>query len=169
MPSERNALPLLLTVSETFTEGERETSFESRVVHAAVHGWMEGHLSSPGHQLDPDHVGEMPEPPFPSQDDPQLKEIVEEDLRRFREAEEAAAVAFAAALGWQAGRATAGECPWMRAGRPRRPVCNGDATGSGRDPVSCSTRRPKQPRSSCFSSFVCLVGRDEDGGAMGSS
>lgn len=110
MPSEVNPLPLLLIVSETFTDAERGTSFETRAVHAAVHGWMEGHLSSPGHHLDPNNVGEMPEPPFPSQDDPQLKQIVEEVLSRFREGEEPAAVAFAAALGWQAGRATAGEC-----------------------------------------------------------
>jgi len=106
-----NALPLLLTISETFTGDERESPFEARVVHAAVHGWMEGHLSSPGHRLDPDHVGEMPEPPFPHPDDPQLGQIIDEVAGRFREGEEPAAVAFAAALGWQAGRATAGECP----------------------------------------------------------
>lgn len=110
MPSEMNVLPLLVTVSETFTDAERDTSFESRVVHAAVHGWMEGHLSAPGHQFDIENVGEMPEAPFPHPDDPQLREIVDEVLRRFRQGEEPAAVAFAAALGWQAGRATAGEC-----------------------------------------------------------
>jgi hypothetical protein len=70
-----------------------------------------GHLSSPGHRLDPDNVGNMPNPPFPHPEDPQLGEIVDETRRRFREGEEPAAVAFAAALGWQAERATAGECP----------------------------------------------------------
>lgn len=111
MTHEPNALPLLLTISETFTEAERGTSLEARIVHAAVHGWMEGHLSSPGHRLDPANVGEMPEPPFPHPDDPQLGQIVVDASRRFRHGEEPAAVAFAAALGWQAGRASAGECP----------------------------------------------------------
>jgi hypothetical protein len=111
MTAELNALPLLLTVSETFTDSERETPFNARVAHAAVHGWMEGHLSSPGHILDPANVGDMPESPFPRRGDPQLVQIIDETLRRFREGEEPAAVAFAAALGWQAGRATAGECP----------------------------------------------------------
>ena len=109
--TELNPLPVLLTISETFTDAERDTSLQDRLVHAAVHGWMEGHLSSPGHRLDPDNVSDMPEPPFPHPDDPQLRQILEETSRRFREGEEPAAVAFAAALGWQAGRATAGECP----------------------------------------------------------
>jgi hypothetical protein len=111
MHREMNALPLLLTISETFTQAEKETALEDRVVHAAVHGWMEGHLSSPGHRLNPANVGQMPQRPFPATDDPQLDQIVEETLSRFREGEEPAAIAFAAALGWQAGRATAGECP----------------------------------------------------------
>jgi hypothetical protein len=109
--TELNPLPLLLTISETFTDAERGTSLQDRLVHAAVHGWMEGHLSSPGHRLDRDNVGNIPNAPFPHPDDPQLREIVDEASRRFRVGEEPAAVAFAAALGWQAGRATAGECP----------------------------------------------------------
>lgn len=111
MTLELNALPLLLTISETFTDAERDTSLQERLVHATVHGWMEGHLSSPGHRLDRDNVGDIPESPFPNPDDPQLRHIVDEASRRFRDGEEPAAVAFAAALGWQAGRATAGECP----------------------------------------------------------
>ncbi|MGH3008549.1 MAG: hypothetical protein ACRDLM_03975 [Gaiellaceae bacterium] len=111
MAADLNALPLLLTISESFTGAERGASLEGRLVHAAVHGWMEGHLASPSHRLDPDNVGEMPDPPFPHPDDPQLGQIVAEASRRFREGEEPAAVAFAAALGWQAGRATAVECP----------------------------------------------------------
>jgi hypothetical protein len=63
--TELNALPLLLTISETFTDAERDTSLQDRLVHAAVHGWMEGHLSSPGHRLDPDNVSDMPEPALP--------------------------------------------------------------------------------------------------------
>jgi hypothetical protein len=110
MANELNALPLLLTISETFTDAERGTSLEGRIVHAAVHGWMEGHLSAPGHDFDPANVGGMPEPPFPHSNDPQLGQIIDETSRRFRNGEEPAAVAFAAALGWQAGRATAGEC-----------------------------------------------------------
>ena len=70
MTAELNALPLLLTVSETFNDSERETPFDARVAHAAVHGWMDGHLSSPGHILDPANVGDMPESPFPRRGDP---------------------------------------------------------------------------------------------------
>lgn len=110
--TELNALPLLLTITETFSiPSAHGASLEERIVHAAVHGWMEGHLSAPGHRFDPSHVGGMPDPPFPDPDDPQLQQIVEEARRRFREGEEPAAAAFAAALGWQAGRATSGECP----------------------------------------------------------
>jgi hypothetical protein len=66
---------------------------------------MDGrHLSAPGHRLDPDNVGEMPEPPFPGTGDPQLQQIITETLRRFRDGEEPAAVAFAAALGWRGAR-----------------------------------------------------------------
>jgi hypothetical protein len=101
----------LLTISESFTDAERGSSFKARILHATVHGWMEGHLSSPGHRFDRGNVSRMPDPPFPDPKDLPLGQIVEEASRRFREGEEPAAVAFGAALGWQAGRATAGECP----------------------------------------------------------
>jgi hypothetical protein len=104
-----NPLPLLLTISETFTD--EPDSFRARVVHAAVHGWMEGHLAAPGHHLDPDRVGGMPNPPFPSPEDERMRTVVEEALRRFSEGEEPGAIAFAAALGWQAGRIAGGDCP----------------------------------------------------------
>ena len=104
-----NPLPLLLTISETFA-GEPE-SFHSRVLHAAVHGWMEGHLAAPGHRFDPDRVGGMPKPPFPDPDDERMPGIIEEALARFSEGEEPGAIAFAAALGWQAGRNAGLDCP----------------------------------------------------------
>jgi hypothetical protein len=51
------------------------------------------------------------EPPFPSPDDEQMPGILEETLERFSEGEEPGAIAFAAALGWQAGRNAGLDCP----------------------------------------------------------
>jgi hypothetical protein len=106
-----NALPLLLTISESFTEKSPVPSLQGRIVHAAVHGWMEGHLAAPGHQLDPAYVGKMPAAPFPDPHDRRLSQIVKETSERFGDGEEPAAVAFAAALGWKQGLAAGQECP----------------------------------------------------------
>ena len=140
---ELNALPLLLTISETFTAAEAGVSLEARILHAAVHGWMEGHLSSPGHRFDPGNVGTMPEPPFPDPNDQQLHQIVEETMRRFREGEEPAAAAFAAALGWQAGRATAGSfrrTGGRHAARPAQSECG--CGGVSMDASTCEIDSP---------------------------
>jgi hypothetical protein len=105
-----NAMPLLLTISESFTE-KPQPSLKERIVHAAVHGWMEGHLAAPNHRIDPTFTGEMPAAPWPDPTDRRLKRIIEEATERFDEGEEPAAVAFAAALGWKQGRAAGQECP----------------------------------------------------------
>jgi hypothetical protein len=105
-----NALPLLLVISESFTEKPVPT-LGQRIVHAAVHGWMEGHLAAPGHQLDPENVGEMPAAPFPDPHDRRLEQIIKEASERFGDGEEPAAVAYAAALGWRQGPEAGQECP----------------------------------------------------------
>src|SRR5262245_45413927 len=97
-------MPLLLTISESFTE-KPEPSLRDRIVHAAVHGRMEGHLAAPDHRIDPTYTGTMPAAPFPDPTDRRLRQIIVEALERFDEGEEPAAVAFAAALGWKQGRA----------------------------------------------------------------
>lgn len=112
MKNQTNALPLLLTISETCIDDSTPPSTVGRIIHAAVHGWMEGHLAAPGHKLDPTNIGEMPDAPFPDPSDRRLKQIIEETETRFAgEKEEAAAVCFAAALGWQAGRQAGMDCP----------------------------------------------------------
>jgi hypothetical protein len=72
---------------------------------------MEGHLAAPTHRLEVNRVGSMPEPPFPDPDDPRFDAVVTEAEERFSGGEEPAALAFAAALGWQAGRKAGAECP----------------------------------------------------------
>ena len=110
-PLDTNALPLLFTIYEGFTEKSPVPSLQGRIVHAAVHGWMEGHLAAPDHQLDPEYVGEMPSAPFPDPHDRRLEQIIKETSERFSDGEEPAAVSFAAALGWKHGRAAGQECP----------------------------------------------------------
>jgi hypothetical protein len=104
-----NALPLLFTITESLTE-RPVPSFELRIVHAAVHGWMEGHLGAPDHKLDPRYIGEMPSAPFPDPSDRRLLQIVDETKERFGEGEEPAAVAFAVARAWKQGLAAGQEC-----------------------------------------------------------
>ena len=123
-----NPLPLLLTISETFSD--EPEPFHSRVLHAAVHGWMEGHLAAPGHQLDPDRVGGMPNPPFPGPDNERMPGILEETLGRFSEGEEPGAIAFAAALGWQAGRNAGLDCPGCAPESHQDPLARSMRTGT---------------------------------------
>lgn len=100
-----NPLPLLLTISETFAEKSPVPSLQERIVHAAVHGWMEGHLAAPGHRLDPAYAGDMPAAPFPDPHDRRLGQIIKESVGRFGDGEEPAAVAFAPrSLGSKGGR-----------------------------------------------------------------
>lgn len=104
-----NPLPLALTIVEGFTPQPQE--LVARVAHAAVHGWMEGHLAAPGHRHDPRFTGSMPASPFPDPHDRRVTAIIVETLERFGDGEEPAAVAFAAALGWQQGRSAGAACP----------------------------------------------------------
>src|SRR3954447_22242750 len=71
---------------------------------------MEGHLAAPGHVAG-DTTEEMPSPPFPPRDSPELRAIVAEVMRRFVSGEEPAAAACVAALGWRAGRQAGLDCP----------------------------------------------------------
>jgi hypothetical protein len=107
---ETNGVPLLVVITETLAE-VGDSPLDALVMHAAVHGWMEGHLSAPGHRLDSENEQTMPNPPFPNPADELLQRIVREALSRFSPGEEPAAITYAAALGWQAGRLTANECP----------------------------------------------------------
>src|SRR3954447_24245650 len=70
---------------------------------------MEGHLAAPGHVAG-DTTEEMPSPPFPPRDSPELRAIVAEVMRRFVSGEEPAAAACVAALGWRAGRQAGLDC-----------------------------------------------------------
>jgi hypothetical protein len=107
-----NAAPLLFTISETFDEPDQNMSLEVRVMHAAVHGWFEGHIAAPEHRIDRDAAtSAMPAAPFPDPTDRRLTSIVDETLGRFTDGEEPAAVSYAAALGWKTGRHAGQECP----------------------------------------------------------
>jgi len=126
-----NALPLLLTIYGSFTEKPVPT-LQQRIVHAAVHGWMEGHLAAPDHQLDPEYVGEMPSAPFPDPHDRRLEQIIKETSERFGDGEEPAAVAFAAALGWKQGRAAGQECPGCALQGHEHPAVRAMRSGEGK-------------------------------------
>ena len=86
----------------------------------------------PATTLPPENVGDLPNPPFPFPEDEQLLKIIDETTARFREGEEPAAVAYAAALGWQAGRATAGECSGCAPEGHDNPVARALRGGTGR-------------------------------------
>lgn len=119
-----NFLPLVLVLLEAHHEAG-STSFEAAVIHAAVHGWMEGHLAAPGHLPGP--PGEMPDPPFPNPADQALQDIVDETHRRFAEDERVGAVAFAVGEGWRAGH---------QAGK----LCTGCAILGADDPLASAMR-----------------------------
>jgi hypothetical protein len=108
---DKNSMPLIVTIVDTLGEKQDARSLGDMIVSAAVHGWMEGHLAAPGHRLDTGNVGEMPESPFPPTDNPQLKTTIQDAYERFEVGEESAAVAYAAALGWQMGRQSGMNCP----------------------------------------------------------
>jgi hypothetical protein len=126
-----NALPLLLTISGSFTE-KPVPPLDELIVHAAVHGWMEGHLAAPNHRLDPTFVGKMPCPPFPDPGDRRLERIINEASERFAEGEEPAAVAFAAALGWKQGRVAGQECLGCAPQGHEHPAAHAMRSGDGK-------------------------------------
>lgn len=126
-----NPLPLLLTISETFAEKSPVPSLQERIVHAAVHGWMEGHLAAPGHRLDPAYAGDMPAAPFPDPHDRRLGQIIKESVERFGDGEEPAAVAFAAALGWKQGREAGQECTGCAPEGHDHPAARAMRSGAG--------------------------------------
>ncbi|MGH2948583.1 MAG: hypothetical protein ACRDPC_20390 [Solirubrobacteraceae bacterium] len=108
---EPNPLPIIQTVFTAMTAADHGP--QAIVLQAAVHGWMEGHLSVPGHETRdlPPHPGEMPSPPFPNPDSPRLKEILDDTRERFADDEAEAAAAYAIALAWQSGRDEGKNCP----------------------------------------------------------
>lgn len=110
MSSAINVLPLIQ--AQLTAQKEQDPLLEC-VLTAAVHGWMEGHLSAPAH--DTRQVvslpGELQSPPFPDPLSSALKTIVDDTYDRFAEDEREAAIAYAAALAWQTGRAEGKTCP----------------------------------------------------------
>lgn len=109
-----NPLIQILVEAAAFDAAGRdeEEATYAAILHAAVHGWMEGHVAAPGHELSVGAEDEpMPAPPFPGRHDPQLPEIVERVRSDFAHDELPAAVTAAAAYGWRAGRREGEQCP----------------------------------------------------------
>lgn len=126
-----NTTPLLTVILGLFGSGEAHDRFNV-VLHAAVHGWMEGHLAAPGHVVSADTSGrEMPVPPFPERESRELREIVSETMARFRDGEEPAAAMYAAALGWRLGRQQGLDCPGCALALADQPIPRAIRAGQG--------------------------------------
>ena len=128
---EMNATPLLTVILGLFSSGEAHDRFDV-VLHAAVHGWMEGHLAAPGHRVSGDASGDqMPAPPFPARGSGRLREIVSETMARFGDDEEPAAAMYAAALGWRLGRQEGLDCPGCALALADQPIPRAIRAGRG--------------------------------------
>ena len=126
----RNVLPLLTVLEAIFSTGEPSDRFEA-VLQAAVHGWMEGHLSAPGHVVSGDTTEEMPAPPYPPRESAALRAILHEVMGRFGSGEEPGAALCAAARGWQAGRQAGLDCPGCALENADQPVARAIRAGRG--------------------------------------
>ncbi len=138
-----NVMPLLLTIREAFEAKAADLPFTERALSACVHAWMEGHVAAPGHHLDRDRVQGMPHPPFPDPRDERLQRILREVGERFEAGEEPAAIAYAAALGWRAGRQAGLDCPGCAPEGFEHPMSR--AMRSGRIDISFR-ETPESPR-----------------------
>lgn len=115
-PDRKRTNPLLaLTIFDTarsFRRGELDAPLA--VMHAAVHGWYEGHVEGHAAKGSPSPVKRTadpcPAPPYPGPHDPALKTIIDEAARRFPASAIDGAIAFAAGLGWAAGLKEGGAC-----------------------------------------------------------
>ena len=91
---------------------------DTKLVHSVAHAWYEGHLHAhveAGQKVEimPRSDDDFP-PPFPARDDPRMWEIVTlTENNDFRSQE--AALAFAAALAWEAGYRRGNDCPGCQA------------------------------------------------------
>jgi len=103
-----NAHPMVVLVLGAV--GTSPVPIRERVMHAAVHAWMEGHLSASGHREVGSTTRSMPSPPFPDTGDERLHEIVDETLDRFDPIQIVPAVAYASALAWVAGEQDGERC-----------------------------------------------------------
>jgi hypothetical protein len=97
---------------------ESHRDADAPVLHAAVHGWYEGHIEgedSSGHAPGLPTTfpsNEMPSPPFPAPGpDSPVREIAAEVNERCGPADLNGRVALAAALGWIGGWAEGRDCP----------------------------------------------------------
>jgi hypothetical protein len=105
---------LILSIWNSQKENEEG---EARILHSAVHAWYEGHIHA--HVEVGEKVEILPPrddfpPPFPAHDDDDLWEIVTATKgRAFTSLD--AALAFAAALAWEAGYRRGKECPGCQA------------------------------------------------------
>jgi Domain of unknown function (DUF1905) len=71
---DRSVLPLVTVLNGVFEAEAAPTRLEV-VLHACVHGWMEGHLAAPGHAVSGGASEDMPAPPFPPRESDQLRAI----------------------------------------------------------------------------------------------
>jgi hypothetical protein len=140
---DENAAPLLTVINGVFASGEAHDRFEV-VLHAAVHGWMEGHVAAPGHRLAAATSDEeMPVPPYPSRDSEALREILAEAMDRFGDDEEPAVALFAAALGWRAGRQEGLDCTGCALIHADQPIARAIRDGTGRYEFHLGRRAPR--------------------------
>lgn len=104
--------PILRLTIETALKRASQINPEHAIVHAAAHGWMEGHiLAEEGRRPRPEPVfvatAERPTPPFPSEHSERLIQIVQDELLRHRgqlgEGALSEIVIASAARGWAAG------------------------------------------------------------------
>lgn len=103
-----NAHPMIVLLLGAVRSDPAPT--RDRVVQAAVHAWMEGHLSAPGHPRMSSTDAEFPSPPFPDPHDDRLHAIVDETMERFDPIQIVPAVAYASSLAWIAGETDGADC-----------------------------------------------------------
>ena len=90
---------------------------ESRIVHAAVHAWYEGHIHAHvevGRKVEIEPPRDDFPPPFPAGDDEAFWEVVDATKAKpFTSLD--ASLAFAAALAWEGGYRRGKDCPGCHA------------------------------------------------------
>lgn len=103
--------PLFRVTVETALDRAERFGVEHAIVHAAGHGWMEGHvLAEEGREPRPEPIfvatDEMPTPPFPSHRSDDFAAIFNDELRRYEQqgGEALSEILIAAAArGWAGG------------------------------------------------------------------
>jgi hypothetical protein len=106
-------LALLVVVQRALSEAEPGP--RRAELFAAVHGWYEGHIAAelggrPEDALPKGPPHEMPDPPWPADDEPELATVLRQVDELFEGSDKEGRVFAAAALGWAAGRRAAARC-----------------------------------------------------------